>query len=214
MATSNFSPFGLGVGSFVYAPATWAADPVRESGFPPGLLLKEQLNTPLRQASSVATMIANFTAANQATNVNDDGDLVTLLAQFQAAVASFTGSNSSGYVLGSPTGGLAARTVQLVPGTWQMILQLFLSRSDGGNFDSTATQGASVTGSLVNMNVTASGHMYRVGGSGFGRTVGLTACAMNTMVVAAADSFVMAINAASLAGLTCEGSILTLERIG
>jgi hypothetical protein len=215
MATSNFSAFGLGAGAFVYTPAAWAANPVRSSGFPPGLLLKEQLNTPIRQASSIATMVANFIAANQAADVQDNGDLVTLLAQFQSAIASFVGSNASGYTLGSSAGGATNRVVQLVPGTWQMILQLFLYREDGGNFDNTPSQQASVVGSLTNMNATASGRMYRIGSSGHGRVVGVAVTAMNSMVVAASGSFTMSINAVTgLGDIQCRGSILTLERIG
>jgi hypothetical protein len=214
MATSQFSPFGLGAGAFVLPPATWANSPVRTSGFPTGLLPKENLNTPIRQASSIATMIANFIAANQAANVLDDGDLAALLDQFGDALAAFTASSATSYTLGSPTGALTSRVVQLVPGTWQMILQTFLSRDDGGNFDTTATQAASVVGSLVNMDVLTSGHMYRTGGSGHGRAVGLTACAMDSMVVSAAGSFTMTISAVADGGLTCRGSILSLNKIG
>lgn len=88
MATSEFSAFGLAPGpSYVMTPAAWAALPARASGFGPGLLPKENINTALRQSSSVATMIANFIAANQASNVLDDGNLVALLAQFTAAIA-------------------------------------------------------------------------------------------------------------------------------
>jgi len=59
-------------------------------------LLKENLNTAMRQSSSISTMIANFIADNQAADVQDDGDLVTLLAQFTAALAS---GPSSGIVV-------------------------------------------------------------------------------------------------------------------
>lgn len=91
MATSQFSPFGLAPGpSYILTPAAWTALPARSTGYGPGLLPKENLNTAMRQSSSIATMIANFIAANQAGDVLDDGNLVALLAQFTAALAAAT----------------------------------------------------------------------------------------------------------------------------
>lgn len=97
MATSEFSAFGLAPGpGYVMTPAAWSALPARSSGFGPGILPKANINTALRQSSSIATMIANFIAANQSGDVLDDGNLVTLLAQFTAAVA---GATPSGIVV-------------------------------------------------------------------------------------------------------------------
>lgn len=99
MATSEFQPFGLAGGAFVLSPAAWAALPARLTGYPPGILQKENLNTALRQASSISSMIAAFTAAHQAGNVLDDGNLVTLQAQFLAAIQSLiaTGQGTNRY---------------------------------------------------------------------------------------------------------------------
>lgn len=94
MATSEFKPFGLGSGSYVMTPAAWNALPVRASGFPPGILPKENINTALRQSSSIATMISNFMAALQPGNVLDDGNLVTLQAQFVAALQALIGTSA------------------------------------------------------------------------------------------------------------------------
>ncbi len=215
MATSEFTPFGLESGAYVYDPATWEADPTRESGFPPGLVPKEGLNTPIRQSSSITTMIANFIAARQASNVLDDGDLVTLLAQYENAVKNIIQQNATSYRLGSATGSATSRVVNLIPGTWQLILQVSSSFADGSNYDITLTQGASIVGSLNSLSISASGRQYRVGGAGFGRVTGITSYAMNTLVVNQAQSgnFTMAIAAVSAGGLTCRGSILTLEKI-
>ncbi len=214
MATSEFSPFGLAPGAFVYDPATWDADPVRTSGFPPGLLLKEQLNTPLRQASSLATMLANFIAARQAANVLDDGDLVTLLGQFEDAILNLAQTRATNYRLVSPAGLAATRNVYLTPGTWQMVLTCHMTFVDPGNYDFMATQLFSVVGSLVNMNATATARVVRGGGSGFGRSVFPTISANNSMVVPAGGIFAMNINALTSAGFsTCQGSVLALEKI-
>jgi hypothetical protein len=94
MATSQFQSFGLAPGAYVLSPAAWAALPARLTGYPPGILAKENLNTAIRQASSISTMIAAFVAAHQADNVLDDGDLVTLQDQFIDAINSLISTGS------------------------------------------------------------------------------------------------------------------------
>lgn len=214
MATSEFSVFGTGPGAYVYAPATWAANPIRASGFPPGQVLKEQLNTPIRQASSVATMVANFIAAHQASNVLDDGNLSVLLAQFEAAISSYVGGNATHYQLVSPSGGFVTRNVALGPGTWQMVLTTHMTFVDPGNYDFMATQLATVVGSLVSMSANPSFRVVRGGGAGFGRSVFPTISGNAQMTVVSAESFAMTINALTSAGFsTCMGSVLSLEKI-
>lgn len=214
MATSQFSVFGTGSGAYVLPPATWAADPVRQSGFPPGLLPKEKLNTPLRQASSIATMLANFIAANQGDDVLDDGDLAALLSQFGTALSAFNSQTATSYSIATANGAAASRNVFLGPGIWQMVLQFSVSKADGGGFDATATQGSSVVGALNSMSANASIHLYRAGGAGFGRNIGFTTLAVNQMTVVAGEVFAMGMAAANLNGLTSEGSRLTLDKIG
>ncbi len=215
MATSQFSPFALDGGAYIYDPTTWAADATRVTGFPPGLLPKEAINTALRQSTSLSTMLANFTAARQAVNVLDDGNLVALLAQYENALKNIIAENATGYRLGSAAGAAISRVVNLTPGTWQLILEVFSSFADGSNYDITLTQGASIVGSLNSLSITATGRQYRVGGAGFGRVTGITSTAMNTLVVnsSQAGNFTMAIAAVAAGGLTCRGSILHLEKI-
>jgi len=215
MATSEFSVFGTGPGAYVYAPATWAANPIRNSGFPPGQVLKEQLNTPIRQASSIATMIASFMAAHQGSNVLDDGNLAVLRAQFEAALSSYVSGNSTHYQLVSPTGTLATRTVTLGAGVWQMVLTTHMTFVDPGNYDFMATQQASVVGALVNMSTTPSYRVVRGGGAGFGRSIFPTIRGSAQMTVVTPESFTMTIDALTSAGFsTCMGSVLDLEKIG
>lgn len=88
MATNEFQPFGLAPGpGYIMSPATWASNLKRQSGYGPGLLLKEELNTAIRQASSIAYAISRFIADNQSNPVNDDGDMATLELQFKTAVS-------------------------------------------------------------------------------------------------------------------------------
>lgn len=123
MATSQFQSFGIGGGAFVLSPAAWAAASVRSQGFPSGILPKENLNTALRQATSVSAMIAAFTAAHQAANVLDDGDLTTLQNQFKAALDSLysgiaPGRIVSGQVQSTAFPGTTSFNLSLSQGTW------------------------------------------------------------------------------------------------
>lgn len=215
MATSQFSAFGLGPGAYVLTPAAYSALPARTTGFPAGLLPKENLNTPLRQASSISTMIANFIAANQGDDVMDDGDLAALLEQFGAALLAYTGTQATHYQLASSGGAANARSVVLTPGTWQMTLFSLNTFVDPGNYDFFPSQTASVVGSLVNMSVTASYRVVRGGGAGFGRSVFPVLAGVNSMVVPSTDNFTMTISSmVNIAFMTCMGTFLTVSKIG
>jgi hypothetical protein len=179
------------------------------------LVTKERLNTPIRQASTIATVLANFVAAHQAANVQDDGDLVTLQEQLEAAIASYTASQASHYQLASVDGTARTRNVNLSAGVWQMVIVSYMNFVDPGNYDFIATQQATVVGSLVNMTATASARVVRGGGAGFGRSVFPVLSAVNQMTVAAADVFSMNIININKAGFaTCTGAVLTIEKIG
>lgn len=87
MAHANsIVPFGLAVGSNVLSPAAYAALPQRQSGFASGLANSAQMNTALRQASFIATMVAQFTADYGIADVLDDANLAALEANFVAAL--------------------------------------------------------------------------------------------------------------------------------
>lgn len=97
---SQFTAFGLAPGAgYVETPLAWSLNPIRQSGFGPGKVLKQNLNTPIRQASTIATVLAQFIANNQPADVNDDGDLVTLLAQLQLALSNFTSGSGLGLIV-------------------------------------------------------------------------------------------------------------------
>jgi hypothetical protein len=87
--TNAILPFGLGVGSNVMSSAAWSAIAARLSGFESGLAQSIQVNTAMRQAAFVATMIAQFTADFGNANVNDDANIAALESNFEAALAAF-----------------------------------------------------------------------------------------------------------------------------
>ena len=87
--TNDFIPFATGVGANVQTPATWAANPTVTEGFVNGTAEPYEANTALRQATSIASMIAGFTADFGPGNVQDNGDIATLKTQFEAALTQY-----------------------------------------------------------------------------------------------------------------------------
>lgn len=86
MNTNDFLPFATGAGADVETAIAWAADPTLQQGFQNGTADPKQVNTVLRQATSIAAMIAQFTADYGSGNVLDNGNIATLEAQFTAAL--------------------------------------------------------------------------------------------------------------------------------
>ena len=90
MSNSNdFQAFAVGSGANVETPSVWDVDSVFSLGFQAGILPSIKLNTALRQSTSIAAMIGAFTAAYGPGNVQDNGNIATLLSQFEAALQSY-----------------------------------------------------------------------------------------------------------------------------
>lgn len=89
MPTNDFKQLASSVGANVATQANYAANSsLQNNGFASGVVDSLMFNKALRQSSGIAAMIAQFIADNQASNVADDGNLVTLEAQFLAATKS------------------------------------------------------------------------------------------------------------------------------
>lgn len=86
MPTNQFQTFGLGAGANVLTPSQWAARTAKSTGFVNGTADPQEINTALRQTAAMSTMLAQFTADESGANVFDNGDLVTLQANFKNAV--------------------------------------------------------------------------------------------------------------------------------
>src|SRR6185437_6852626 len=90
--SNDFKPFAIAAGANVLSPSTWAADPALSVGFQVGIASSTKANTAIRQASFVSAMIAQFTADNAPSNVQDNGNLSALEAQFEAALLQYLSS--------------------------------------------------------------------------------------------------------------------------
>lgn len=93
--TNAFVTWATAVGANVLAASAYAAATVRQQGAQVGIGDPVTFNNAMRQASVVATMIAQFTADNGPSNVQDDGNVATLEAQFISALENIIAESTS-----------------------------------------------------------------------------------------------------------------------
>ncbi|SUI40267.1 glycine-rich domain-containing protein [Serratia marcescens] len=86
MSKNEFLPFGTAANANVLPNADYLALPARSSGFSSGVAKSEELNTVWRQASVIASAIAQFIADSSGNDVLDDGDLQTLQDSLKLAL--------------------------------------------------------------------------------------------------------------------------------
>lgn len=86
MAKNEFLPFGTAANANVLSNADYTALPARTSGFSSGVAKSEELNSAWRQASVIASALAQFIADKTGQDVLDNGDLVTLQANLNSAM--------------------------------------------------------------------------------------------------------------------------------
>lgn len=126
---NDFLPFAGASGANVVSQRTYAGSAWQETGFVSGIALSNQLNKVWRQASIIASVIAQYINQETDQNTIDDGTTATLLANFTAAIqaASFIKlqADTTYYVNGS-TGndnntGTSATVVSGNIGPWATI---------------------------------------------------------------------------------------------
>lgn len=135
MATNEFLPFGTTAGANVLAQALYSGLSARSTGFMSGTASSPQLNKVWRQASSVSAMIGQFIADNSGNDAVDDGDIATLLANFELAATSFVGGNFVNKAGDTMTGALVlpgAPTTALEAATKGYVDDNFLPLATGG----------------------------------------------------------------------------------
>lgn len=86
---SQILPFATGTGANVESPTNWASDAVLQQGFQRGIVASQKFNTPLRQATFIASMIAQFMADYSGNPTNDDGQLLNAEQNFTEALQAF-----------------------------------------------------------------------------------------------------------------------------
>ncbi|WP_447886675.1 glycine-rich domain-containing protein [Serratia fonticola] len=88
MAKNEFLPFGIGVNANVLTNDEYQALPGRASGFVSGVAKSKDFNKTWRQASVIASVVAQFIADNSGKDVLDNGDTATLKNNLEAALSS------------------------------------------------------------------------------------------------------------------------------
>lgn len=86
MPTNDFLPFGNAVGANVMAQSDYLALAARSNGFSSGTANSMQLNKTWRQASIMASMLAQFIVDQSGQNAVDDGTTATLEANLLTAI--------------------------------------------------------------------------------------------------------------------------------
>ncbi|HEG1769071.1 TPA: phage tail protein [Enterobacter asburiae] len=86
MATNNFKAFALDPNANVTSQSDWESLPALLSGFTAGKASSAQVNKALRQASVIASVLAQFIANSSGNDVLDNGDTATILANLISAL--------------------------------------------------------------------------------------------------------------------------------
>ncbi|EOY5723696.1 hypothetical protein ACP6ZN_002191 [Enterobacter cloacae] len=84
MAKNDFKPFATGAGANVMSQADWEALPALLTGFQSGKASSAQMNKAFRQASFIASGIAQFVCNASGQDVLDDGNLASFIAKLSA----------------------------------------------------------------------------------------------------------------------------------
>lgn len=90
MVKNNFKPFAIGPGANVMPQIDWESLPALLSGFSSGKASSAQVNKALRQATFIASALAQFVAETLEQDVLDDGDRDTFTEQIKHSVINST----------------------------------------------------------------------------------------------------------------------------
>lgn len=119
MAANNFKPFATAANANVTSQSDYEALAALLSGFQSGKASSSQINKALRQATTIAAVIAQFTADKSTADVLDNGDVATIGSNFALALRAFlananpnfyTDSGSANNIIISPSPAATALT--------------------------------------------------------------------------------------------------------
>ncbi|WP_320701085.1 hypothetical protein [Enterobacter bugandensis] len=85
MATNNFKPFATAANANVTIQSDWEALPALSSGFVSGPAKSAQVNKALRQATFIASAVAQYVAELSGNDVLDDGDIAGFVNKLKQA---------------------------------------------------------------------------------------------------------------------------------
>lgn len=181
--SNEFLPFAVGSGANVESQTDWATDAVVSTGFQSGTANSAQVNKAIRQASIIASMIAQFVVDNSGQNATDDGTTATLETNLTAAInalitAFVANALGSGGTIYSPdfasvsTDALdsGGASIRMQNGNYGVIL-----RNDGGSLYVLLTNSGNASGafnSLRPFSINLATGAVSIDGTGVGATFG------------------------------------------
>ncbi|HAJ5492278.1 TPA: hypothetical protein HMV38_25650, partial [Escherichia coli] len=165
MATNDFKPFATGSGANVLSQADYDALSARTTGFLSGKASSAQVNKALRQASTIAAVVAQFISDNSGDDTLDNGNLPTLLASLESALLKSSPGRLQNIVSFTANG-----TYTPSPGTKHV--KVIVTGGGGGGGGCQGTSGAeSISGGGGGAGGTAIGY-FAVTESSYAVTVG------------------------------------------
>ncbi|HBW1662335.1 TPA: hypothetical protein MEH79_002984, partial [Klebsiella quasipneumoniae subsp. similipneumoniae] len=165
MATNDFKPFATGSGANVLSQADYEALSARTTGFLSGKASSAQVNKALRQASTIAAVMAQFISDNSGDDTLDNGNLPTLLASLESALLKSSPGRLQNIVTFTANG-----TYTPSPGTKHV--KVIVTGGGGGGGGCQGTSGAeSISGGGGGAGGTAIGY-FAVTESSYEVTVG------------------------------------------
>lgn len=137
MAANNFKPFATGAGANVLSQADWESLTALATGFTSGKASSAQVNKALRQATTIAAIVAQFMSDQNAADVLDNGDTNTLQNQLRSAITAYT----PGRLLAIKTF-TSSGTYTPTAGTKKIRVRAWGGGGGGGGVSASATAGA------------------------------------------------------------------------
>jgi hypothetical protein len=172
---NQFLPFATEPGARVRTYAEWLASDKRPLGYPSGVLLKEDLNTALRQATFVAAALSQLAADQTGDDVPDDGDIPAYEARLLLMIQNISagiGLGAKKYVSASQTiaggfyvvdasGGAVTLTLPPVTGTSRTVIQFEDATGRGDRYPWTVGRnGATIFGKAEDLIYNAAGYGF------------------------------------------------------
>jgi hypothetical protein len=131
--TNEIVPFANGVGANVEDPADWDANVVRQQGFQNGVALPNLANTVWRQASVIASMIAQFSADYSGEASVDDGDVIAAEDRFVAALNQFVAPTGVYVVNDTGTANAVVGTSSPAPASYSDVRIVIFKKMNADN---------------------------------------------------------------------------------
>lgn len=86
MTINEFKPFATGDNANIPPQEDWELNPARDTGFQSGVAKSAEVNKALRQATSIASAVAQFVTNNSSGDMLDDGNVTVLANNIAAAL--------------------------------------------------------------------------------------------------------------------------------